>query len=147
VREAINELRTLAHGIYPPLLMDAGLVEALRVSARRSPAAVTLDVGTVHRYPTEIEAATYFCCMEALQNAAKHAPGAQVRLGIHDDGSVLRFVVEDDGPGIGPDAVQPGHGLGNMLDRMVAVGGDVTIGSGTSTPGTRIVGTIPLGGR
>lgn len=143
VREAINELRGLAHGIYPPLLMDAGLVDALRVSARRSPSTVTVSHEHVDRYAPEIEAATYFCCMEALQNAAKHAPGAPVRLILTGGVDELRFVVEDDGPGIGPDAVQFGHGLGNMLDRMVAVGGSLDVGRSESG-GTRISGAIPL---
>ena len=143
VRDAINELRVLAHGIYPPLLMDAGLVEALRVSARRSPSTVTVTTQDIGRYAPEIEAAAYFCCMEALQNAAKHAPDSAVRLRLTDSGRELQFVIEDDGPGIGPDAVQLGHGLGNMLDRLVAVGGTFEAGRSASG-GARITGTIPL---
>jgi signal transduction histidine kinase len=143
VREAINELRSLAHGIYPPLLMDAGLVEALRVSAQRSPSPVTVTADGVGRYPTETEAAVYFCCMEALQNAAKHAPGAAVRVALSDDGNALRFQVDDDGPGIADGAVQHGHGLGNMVDRVVAVGGTLEVGRSVSG-GTRIDGHVPL---
>ena len=86
VRDAIDELRALAHGIYPPLLRDAGLVEALRASGQRSPSRSTVRADGVGRYPTEIEAAVYFCCMEALQNAAKHAPGAAVVVLLADDG-------------------------------------------------------------
>ena len=145
VRDAIDELRSLAHGIYPPLLMDAGLVEALRVSARRSPSSVAVSITTIGRFAPEIEAATYFCCMEALQNAAKHAPAAPVRLRVDADDRLLQFVVEDDGPGVGADAVRHGHGLGNMVDRMVAVGGSLDVGRSDSG-GTRIVGTIPLSG-
>ena len=78
VKDTIQELRDLAHGIYPPLLMDAGLTEALRAAANRSPLAVSVDAEGVGRYPTELEAAVYFCCLEALQNAAKHAPEASV---------------------------------------------------------------------
>jgi signal transduction histidine kinase len=144
VREAINELRSLAHGIYPPLLMDAGLVEALRVSAQRSPSSVTVHADGVRRYATETEAAVYFCCMEALQNAAKHAPGAAVRVALSDDGAFLRFAVDDDGPGIADDAVQHGHGLGNMVDRVVAVGGALAAGRSASG-GTRIEGRVPIG--
>jgi signal transduction histidine kinase len=143
VREAINELRSLAHGIYPPLLMDAGLVEALRVSAQRSPSPVTVTADRVRRYATETEAAVYFCCMEALQNAAKHAPGATVRVHLTDDGTALRFAVEDDGPGLADAAIQHGHGLGNMVDRVVAVGGTLDVGASASG-GTRIDGQVPI---
>jgi signal transduction histidine kinase len=144
VREAINELRSLAHGIYPPLLMDAGLTEALRVSARRSPSSVAVSTGSVGRYPPEIEAAVYFCCMEALQNAAKHAPEAAVRVTLGEQDGVLEFVVADDGPGIGDDEVRHGHGLGNMVDRMVAVGGTLQVGR-TASGGAEIAGRVPLG--
>ncbi|MFT3855526.1 MAG: histidine kinase [Ilumatobacteraceae bacterium] len=141
VREAIDELRSLAHGIYPPLLMDAGLVEALRASGQRSPSAVHVTAEGIGRYPTEIEAAVYFCCMEALQNAAKHAPGAAVTVRLLDDGRVLRFEVTDDGPGLGDGVVRHGHGLGNMVDRMVAVGGTVDVATAPSG-GVRIEGRI-----
>lgn len=144
VQDAIDELRSLAHGIYPPLLMDAGLVEALRVSAQRSPSPVSVSTDGVGRYPTETEAAVYFCCMEALQNAAKHAPGAPVRVRLADDGTSLRFDVEDDGPGIGDGVVAHGHGLGNMIDRLVAVGGALHVGRAASG-GMRVDGSIPVG--
>ena len=77
VRETIQELRDLAHGIYPPLLMDSGLTEALRAAANRSPLGVELSADGIGRHSTEIEAAIYFCVLEALQNAAKHAPGGE----------------------------------------------------------------------
>jgi len=146
VREAINEVRSLAHGIYPPLLMDAGVVEALRVSARRSPSAVTVTASGVGRYPTELEAAAYFCCMEALQNASKHAPGAAVRVHVAEDQHELRIVVEDDGPGIAADRIDAGQGIGNMRDRIGAVGGELTITrpSTGESRGTTITATIPL---
>lgn len=144
VREAIDELRSLAHGIYPPLLMDAGLVEALRASGQRSPSPVHVAADGVGRYPTEIEAAVYFCCMEALQNAAKHAPGAAVTVRLLDDGGALRFEVTDDGPGLGGGVVRHGHGLGNMVDRMVAVGGTVDVATAPSG-GVMIDGRVPRG--
>ena len=74
VQETIQELRELAHGIYPPLLVDSGLVEALRAAANRNPLPVDIVADGIGRYPSETEAAIYFCCLEALQNAAKHAP-------------------------------------------------------------------------
>jgi len=143
VRDAIDELRALAHGIYPPLLMDAGLVEALRASALRSPSSVTVRTTSIGRYPSEVEAAVYFCCMEALQNAAKHAPGAQVTVTLTDDGERLQFTVEDDGPGLGDGEVEHGHGLGNMADRVVAVGGELEVGN-VDSGGMLVAGSVPL---
>src|SRR5215472_12099875 len=78
VKDTIQELRELAHGIYPPLLADRGLGEALRAAGNRNPLPVTVSAGELGRYGPEIEAAIYFCCLEALQNAAKHADGAHV---------------------------------------------------------------------
>jgi signal transduction histidine kinase len=145
VKEAIAELRSLAHGIYPPLLMDQGLVEALRVSARRSPSAVSVSARDVGRYPPEIEAAAYFCCMEALQNAAKHAPGARVRVDVTGADGGLTVVVEDDGPGFDPATVDNGHGLGNMRDRIGAAGGALTL-ERAGTGGARVVVEFPVHG-
>src|SRR5439155_19269883 len=76
IEETLQELRDLAHGIYPPLLADKGLPEALASAARRSPLPITVAAAGVERYPAETEAAVYFCCLEALQNAAKHAATA-----------------------------------------------------------------------
>jgi signal transduction histidine kinase len=137
VREAIEQVRALAHGIYPPLLIDAGLGEALRAVAARSPQPVTVDA-QVGRHEPEVEAAVYFCCLEALQNAAKHAPDATVSIRVWDDDGV-RFEVADDGPGFDPAAVTAGHGFQNMGDRLGAVGGSVTWSS-TPGGGTRITG-------
>jgi signal transduction histidine kinase len=145
VREAIAELRSLAHGIYPPLLMDQGLVEALRVSARRSPSPVTVETDGAVRHGPEVEAAAYFCCMEALQNAAKHAPGAAVRVRVSGGEAELRAVVDDDGPGFDPAAVRTGQGLANMADRVGAAGGRLSIGR-SDLGGTRIEIVIPVAG-
>ena len=72
----------MAHGIYPPLLMEAGLEKALSAAAGRSPLPVSVEAASLRRYPTEVEAAAYFCCLEALQNASKHAgEGAIVTVG------------------------------------------------------------------
>src|SRR6202034_3481984 len=81
VQETIQELRELAHGISPPLLVDSGLVEALRAAANRNPLPVDIVADGIGRYASETEAALYFCCLEALQNAAKHAPDS--RVGVH----------------------------------------------------------------
>jgi signal transduction histidine kinase len=143
IRDTITELRDLAHGIYPPLLMDSGLAEALRAAAGRSPLGVEVQAEGLRRYPTEVEAAVYFCCLEALQNAAKHAPDAKVQVLVREDGPELRFEVADDGPGFGPEALRHGHGFVNMSDRLGAIGGTV---SWESAPGEGacIRGAVPV---
>ncbi|HEY6425926.1 MAG TPA: histidine kinase, partial [Acidimicrobiales bacterium] len=118
VQETIQELRELAHGIYPPLLVDSGLVEALKAAANRNPLAVEIRADGIGRYPTEAEAAVYFCCLEALQNAAKHAPGAHVEVKLWEELGGLLFTVSDDGPGYDVDKAQKGHGYVNMADRL-----------------------------
>jgi signal transduction histidine kinase len=143
VKDTIQELRDLAHGIYPPLLMDSGLSEALRAAATRSPLGVSVMADDIGRYGTEIEAAVYFCCLEALQNAGKHAPEASVAITVHDDGDSLRFEVVDDGPGFDVATAKSGHGFTNMSDRLGAIGGTVDWQSALGT-GTTISGTIPL---
>ncbi|MGI8710521.1 MAG: histidine kinase [Acidimicrobiales bacterium] len=144
VKDTIQELRDLAHGIYPPLLMDSGLPEALPAAANRSPLEVVAEV-SVGRFPTEVEAAVYFCCLEALQNAAKHAPDATVHLRVWEDKAEhrLHFEVRDDGPGFDVTAATAGHGYVNMSDRLGAIGGEV---SWTSAPGegATVAGWVPL---
>ncbi len=144
IKDTIAELRDLAHGIYPPLLMDSGLEAALRAAASRSPLQVEVRVDDIGRFPTEVEAAVYFCCLEALQNAAKHAPEAAVviRLWCPPDVAAPCFEVADDGPGFNPDQVGRGHGFVNMSDRLGAIGGNVAWDS-TPGQGTRISGSIP----
>ena len=143
VKDTIQELRDLAHGIYPPLLMDAGLTEALRAAATRSPLAVSVNAEGVERYSTDIEAAVYFCCLEALQNAGKHAPDATVTIDLRGSDDLLTFVVADDGPGFDAATATAGHGYVNMSDRLGAIGGSVVWDSAPGQ-GARISGTIPL---
>jgi signal transduction histidine kinase len=148
VRDVQHAVRDLAHGIYPPLLVESGLPEALRVAAARAAVDVELDV-VVPRQAADVEAAVYFCCLEALQNAAKHAPGSHVQLRVavarHGEGDAVCFEVVDDGPGFDPAAVVArGQGLVNMVDRLGAIGGRCTIDAETGR-GTRVVGVIPLG--
>ncbi len=144
VKETIQELRDLAHGIYPPLLMDSGLPEALRAAAARSPLEVEADA-SVGRFPTETEAAIYFCCLEAMQNAAKHAPDSDltVRVWVEDDDHRLRFEVHDDGPGFDPALASAGHGFINMSDRLGAIGGEVRWESAPGE-GSTVAGSVPL---
>ena len=135
VQQALEELRRLAHGLYPPVLVDYGLGEALRSAARHCPVPVELAITDVGRLDAVQEAAVYFCCAEALQNAAKHA-GADPRITVRlwrDEDAALAFEVADAGSGftIGPD--RPGTGLMGMKDRMAAVGGTLAV---ESEPGT-----------
>ena len=141
--EAVLTLRELAHGIYPPLLASDGLEAALGARARRSPVPVSVEVEGLGRYAPEVEAAVYFCSLEALQNVAKyaHASAATVRLAEHD--GVLTFSVEDNGRGFEPSVTAKGAGIQNMTDRLDALGGTFTI---TSAPGrgTCVSGRLPL---
>ncbi len=144
VQATIKELRELAHGIYPPLLADNGLGDALRAAASRSPLTVRVDVADgVGRYPAEVEAAVYFSCTEALQNAAKHAGQATVDLRLRTESGGLLFSVADDGPGFDPAAARGGHGYVNMADRLGAIGGTVRWDSAPGH-GATISGSIPL---
>ena len=143
VEEALDEVRSLARGIYPAQLADRGLVDALRSVALRSPLPTTVLAAGIRRYPRDIESAAYFCCLEALQNAAKHASEATaVVVDLSDDGD-LCFEVRDDGVGFDPLTVNGGVGLTSMRDRVAAVGGEVTIRSRPGH-GTRVTVKIPL---
>jgi signal transduction histidine kinase len=141
---ALDEVRSLARGIYPSPLSDRGLAEALRSAALQAalPTAV-LATSVRKRYPREIESAAYFCCLEALQNAVKHARGATAVVIELSDNSVLEFEVRDDGAGFDTDAAEPGFGLVSIRDRLAAVHGELAIVSAPGR-GTRIVGRIPL---
>ena len=140
--EALEALRSLAHGVYPPLLADRGLSDALRSVAMGSTIHVDLDAARLGRYAPEVESAVYFCVLEALQNVLKHATGARrvrVRVAAGPLGE-LHFGVRDDGAGMA--GLRPGAGITNMQDRLAAFGGDVTV---TSTPGvgTHVRGRVP----
>jgi signal transduction histidine kinase len=143
IKDTITELRELAHGIYPPLLADRGLGEAMLAAANRSPLDVTVQAGQLGRYGPEVEAAVYFCCLEALQNAAKHAPGAQVELRIWTEAGGLLFSVSDDGPGFDPGRARRGHGYVNMADRLGSIGGTIRWES-QPRRGSQVLGSVPL---
>lgn len=140
LESALENLRELAHGIYPPLLRSRGLGEAVNAAAVRHPLTVRVDA-TDQRFDPNIEAAVYFCCLEALTNAAKHAGrDAEVAIAIRVDGDRLTGTVHDNGPGFtaGPD--EWGVGLRNMEDRIVAAGGELTI---TDDSGTKVAFSVP----
>jgi signal transduction histidine kinase len=143
VQDTIKELRELAHGIYPPLLVDSGLTEALRAVVNRSPLDVELDTEGVARYGRDVEAAIYFCCLEALQNAAKHAPDSHVVMRVWEESGGLLFEVSDNGPGFDSTQARSGHGYVNMMDRLGAIGGAVRWESEIGV-GSTIRGSVPL---
>jgi signal transduction histidine kinase len=139
-------LRELARGIYPPLLADQGLAAAIRAQAGKAPGPVEVSTDGVGRYPPEIETAIYFCCVEALQNAARHAPGSTVKIGMADSGAEVTFTIADDGPGFDPAAAPAGSGLRNISDRIAALGGSCRVDSSPGR-GTTITGRIGLAGQ
>jgi signal transduction histidine kinase len=139
--EALENLRDLARGIYPPLLGDKGLEAALVAQARKSPIPIEIHANGIDRSSRDVEAAIYFCVLEALQNVAKYAKAgrAEVRLFASDD--TLTFVVEDDGVGFDT-AASSGSGLTNMRDRLDALGGALDVRSSLGR-GTTVTGTVP----
>ncbi len=142
--EALETLRDLARGVYPPLLADKGLPVALESHARKATVPVTVDaVGAIHRYPQEIEAAVYFCVLEALQNVQKYAAASRAVIRLREDEGRLSFEVEDDGCGFDPVLVRKGSGLVNMTDRLDALGGQLQIDSWPGR-GCRLRGSLPL---
>ena len=130
-RDALESLRDLARGVYPPLLADQGLAHAVGAHAGKAPLPVIVDADAVGRYPADIETAVYFCCVEAVANAARHAPQATVRIRLRGSAEDVSFAVEDDGPGFDRSRVRPGgrrrraaaHGRPGGRARRVAPGG------------------------
>jgi signal transduction histidine kinase len=140
---ALDELRSLAHGVYPSLLSDRGLRDALQSMFSESPLPVRLSIRGAQRHPPEVETAIYFTCLEAAQNAIKHAKGATGLWVAIRENSGVRFEVRDDGQGFEPPSGDFNGGLRNMRDRLEAMGGRLTIDSAPGH-GTRIRGVIPL---
>ncbi|MDP9235573.1 MAG: sensor histidine kinase [Actinomycetota bacterium] len=141
--EALETLRDLARGIYPPLLAAEGLGAALQAQAAKASVPVKVTASPIGRYPQEIEAAVYFCCLEALQNVAKYAHASAATVVLSSEDSQLTFSVSDDGAGFDPATSRPGAGLQNMIDRLEALGGNIQV---TSAPGagTTVTGSLPV---
>lgn len=137
--DALQELRELAQGIYPPLLAERGLPPALRAAARRCAISCTVDADDIPRYDEAVEAAVYFCILEALQNAVKHSGAADVRVQLNA-GPMLVFEVTDDGAGFDLKERQHSGGLLGMQARIAAAGGRLEVssapGQGTTVRGT-----------
>jgi signal transduction histidine kinase len=142
---ALDDLRDLARGIYPPLLADQGLPAALEAQARRSPLPVSVDAAGSSRYPQAVESAVYFCCLEALNNVAKYSEASHATVRILQQNGELRFEVEDDGRGFDTGSLTYGTGLQGMADRLDALGGRFEVTSDRGS-GTTVSGTVPLPG-
>ncbi|MFC7495066.1 MULTISPECIES: ATP-binding protein [unclassified Nocardioides] len=140
--DAIATLVRLARGIFPPRLESAGIAEALRAVIAAADVSVELHATGVGRYPPSIEATAYFCCLEALQNAAKHAHATTTRVELVGTPDTLELAIVDDGRGFDPRVGATGAGLTNLRERVESVGGELTV---TSTPGqgTRIQAVLP----
>ena len=143
---ALDDLRALARGIYPPLLAEQGLVMALRAQAARSPVPVVLEADQVGRYSQDAESTVYFCTLEALQNVAKHARASAATVRLSGSGDALEFSVSDDGAGFPAAATGHGSGLQGMSDRLAAHGGTLAVRSQPGQ-GTTITGRLPTSER
>ena len=143
VRAAITQVRELAQGIYPALLMDGGLEPALRAVSGRAPLTVQIETVDVGRYPPNLEAAVYFCALEALQNTAKHAPGANVVVHLEQNDGALHVRIRDDGPGFDTSVPTDGMGRSTMADRVGALGGTVRWESAPGE-GTAVLVDVPV---
>jgi signal transduction histidine kinase len=141
--QALEDLRDLARGIYPPLLADKGLGAALESQARKSAVPVSVETDGIGRYPQEAEAAVYFSCLEALQNVAKYAEASRANVRLAQTDGMLAFEVTDDGRGFDPAAASRGTGLQGIADRLAALGGAVDVVSSPGA-GTTIAGRIPV---
>jgi signal transduction histidine kinase len=141
--DALENLRELARGIYPPLLADQGLVAALDAQARRAAIPVEIAAERMDRYPQEIEAAVYFSALEALQNVAKYAEATKAELRLEATNGSLTFSITDDGRGFDPATTPRGMGLQGMTDRLAALGGRLEVRSAPGS-GTTVSGTVPV---
>jgi signal transduction histidine kinase len=144
IQTALEDLRDLARGIYPPLLADKGFQAALDAQARRSAVPISVRADGLGRYPPEVEAAVYFSCLEALQNVAKYAEASSAIVTIALFNGDLTFEVADDGLGFDPASTRFGTGLQGIADRLSALHGKLAIRSELGT-GTRVRGRIEVG--
>jgi signal transduction histidine kinase len=144
-RAALDDLRALARGIYPPLLADQGLVLALQAQARKTAVPVTIEADGIQRYPQDVEATVYFCALEALQNIAKYAGASRADVGLSCSGGSLQFIITDDGTGFDTAAARDGTGLQGMADRLAALGGTLHLRSQPGQ-GTTVSGRLPVPG-
>ncbi len=140
--DALDDLRDLARGIYPPLLADKGLAAALDAQARKAPFPTTVEADGVGRLPQDAEAAIYFCTLEALQNVAKYADATSATVRLRERNGSVEFEIADDGRGFDPATKSGGTGLQGMLDRLNAIGGTLEVDSRPGR-GTVVRGSVP----
>ena len=144
--DALEELRDLGRGIYPPLLALEGLEMALASQSRKATVPVQVEGRGLSRYLPEVEAAVYFCCLEALQNISKYAGACKVTLHLEEIDDELHFELADDGCGFDVASAKKGAGTQNMSDRLASLDGSLRIHSEPGQ-GTTIVGVVPIGDR
>ena len=142
--DALADLRNLANGVYPPVLIDHGVAEALSAATTSLGSRVQLDFDHIGRFAPDIESTVYFCCLEAVQNAVKHGGlPSTITISLAHEPDGLVFEVRDDGDGFDVDQIRKGNGFTNFNDRLSAVGGTVAIHSAVGD-GTVIRGRLPL---
>jgi signal transduction histidine kinase len=144
-RAALDDLRALARGIYPPLLADQGLVHALQAQARKTVVPVAIEADGIQRYPQDVEATVYFCALEALQNVTKYAGASRADVCLSCSGGSLQFTITDDGTGFDTATARHGTGLQGMADRLAALGGTLHLRSQPGQ-GTTVSGRLPVPG-
>jgi signal transduction histidine kinase len=142
-QQALEDLRDLARGIFPPLLADQGLAAAVESQARKAAIPVEVVPDGVGRYPQSVEAAIYFSVLEALQNVAKYAGATRAQVCVSAEGEELAFEVTDDGAGFDPARTGDGTGLQGMADRLASLSGTLHVSSAVGS-GTTVSGAIPL---
>lgn len=141
-QDALDSLREMTRGMYPPVLADEGLIAAIEAKARRAPFEVSVSGDGVGRFPKEIETAVYYCCLEALQNAAKYARASRATVSLRCIGGDISFSVADDGEGFDPQTAKRGVGLRSMTERLEALGGTLEVRS-VPGGGTTVAGRVP----
>jgi signal transduction histidine kinase len=144
VTDALEELREISHGIYPPVLSDYGLVRAVERITPSASGSIAVRADGIGRHPPEVESTVYYCCLEAIQNATKHGgPATRITVILEEHAAELTFRVSDDGPGFDTSKVHPGAGLENMRERLGALDGSLAI---IASPGrgTTVSGSLPL---
>ena len=143
-QEALDGLREMTRGGYPPVLADEGLEAAIALKARHSPVPVSVEAGGVGRMPKPVEVAAFFCCLEAIQNAVKYARSTSILVTLRRSGGELAFSVADDGAGFDPPTVRRGIGMRSMAERVESLGGTFDVQSSVGS-GTVVSGRLPLG--
>lgn len=146
VRTIEERLASLCRDDYPAVLVEHGLEAAVRrasASAERAGLAVTVRADVPHPAPLDVEAAVYFCCVEALQNVVRHAGASAARIELRQRGGDLEFEVADNGRGFDPRAVAPGSGLGHFSERLAFAGGLAVVETAIGR-GTRVRGSVPV---